>query len=489
MRDDADKAPPTAVSALHNKPTERGTAGSMNRRTLLATLGAVSTTGLFAGCGEAGPAPAPDPTDSPEPGFVEGPADEPDQLEAIATEWGFDRIVDLEAAGADSTGSSPVDDSFEEELQDGTLLFLPPGRYRIEDSIAADAVPNVGIVGPDATIVPAEGFDSTILGLGWPDPGGELLVSGLEFDYTADDTGGRPILARARDRVDVRDVSVTGVADVEQDLVRIDVTGDDGVGTIERLQLPDGADPDLHVTGCEVGDDNRGDLSFIDCHIEGFTDNGLYADPPQGSVEVRGGTYRNNGVASVRVDSPDETLVSGVHVVCDTDVGGENMRGIRLRGGSQVTVEDCRVELREVTYSDGAIAFASELGAATVRNCRIRVDADDVNAIRIKSPSTDRTSRGPFRCENVVITGSASEGAAVDAANREGCLFNRVCIHQTGDNRGGFVFDNVEGEVVDSFVSVTGRPLTIQRSDVRQQDVTIDRSPETVTDSSFRSCR
>jgi len=40
----------------------------------------------------------------------------------------------------------------------------------------------------------------------------------------------------------------------------------------------------------------------------------------------------------------------------------------------------------DVTTSDGAVTFSSELGSATVRNCQIKVDADKVNAVRIKEP-------------------------------------------------------------------------------------------------------
>lgn len=463
----------------------------MNRRRFLCSLGALSLAGASAGCSSTRP-PQSTPPDarSRPPRTPSVQPSEPKPITDIVADWGFERVVNLVDAGADPTGSRRIDEQLAESMTDGTLVFLPQGRYRIEEPVLADGIPRLGIIGRNATIVPPEGFEDTLFGLGWPTPGSDLLFAGIDFDFTAPDTGGRPVLANASNRVVVRNVEVRGVADVDQDLVRIDVTDSEGTGRVERLSLPDGALPDSPVTGCEVGSDNRGDLEFVDCHIAGFPDNGLYADPPTGSVLVEGGTYLNNGVAGVRVEGTDSCTVRGVYVGCDTTDGGENMRGIRLRGGTEVTVENCHVDLRRVTGSDGAIVFASELGAATVRNCRLRVDADGVNAIRIKSSeSGNPTFEGPFRCENVNITGTAAGGAAVNAANRDGCYFSNICVHQTGDDRDGFVFDNVDGELLDSYVSVTGQPLTFTQSAITRRNVTIGQAPPNSSKSGAGPCQ
>lgn len=462
----------------------------MNRRRLLRSLGALSVVGASAGCSETEPSPSP-PDDVPSwPTRTKSDSQpETKQIADIADEWGFDRVMNLVEQGADPEGSHAIDDLLADAFTDGTLVFLPEGRYRIEDVVLADGIPRLGIVGRDATIVPREGFHDTIFGLGWPEPGTDLLFSGVDFDFSAPDTGGRPVLGKAAKRLVISDVEVRGVVDVEQDLVRVDVTDPDGTGRVERLSLPDGAVAD-GVTGCEVGSDNRGNLEFIECHIAGFPDNGLYADPPHGSVLVQGGTFLNNGVAGVRVESPDSCTVRGVYVGCDTTEGGENMRGIRLRDGTEVTVENCVVDLRRVTGSDGAISFASELGAATIRNCRLRVDADGVNAIRIKSSESENGSfNGPFRCENVVITGSAADGAAVSAANRDGCHFENICVHQSGADRDGFVFDHVGGELVNVAVSVTGQPFRFNNSSITRRAVTIDRLPDSATIRESDICR
>lgn len=409
------------------------------------------------------------------PGNVE------DTLATVADELGLDDSVNLPSEGADPTGGVPIDDILATHATDGTLVFLPQGRYLLEDGLTLGADTRLAIVGDDATIVPPAGYTDPMLAFGYPEPVTAVTVRGVTFDFTASDTGARPIFANATDRIHLADVTVRGEIDTNRDQIRIDVTDPAGTGLVERLSLPDGAKPGSNVTGCEVGDGNRGDLEFVDCHIEGFTDNGLYADPPEGSVTVDGGFYRNNGIASVRIQSSESSVVRNVHVVCDDAVSGyDNMRGIRLRSGESLLVEDCVVDMLAVSGSDGAVTFASALESATVRNCRLRIDADGVNAIRVKSPDDDSgpaATSGPFRCHNVSVTGTAATGAAILASNRDGCQFRDLCVHQSGDDRDGFVAENIGGELRDAHFAVTGEPLSLRNSSLEQHNVSMNRRP------------
>jgi hypothetical protein len=395
----------------------------------------------------------------------------------VADGWGLDEVVDLGGLGAGD--GTPIDGLLERHATDGSLLYLPAGDYRIEGTFTVADAGRIGVLGDGATIRPPDGFDDPLLGFGYPEPLTGLYVRGLTFDFRAENTGGRPILGVADEIVVLRDVSVRGMSDVPEDLVRLDVTSPDGVGVVDRLSLPDGSTVP-GVTGCEVGDNSRGDVSFYDCHVAGFPDNGLYADPPEGAIGVYGGDYRNNGVANVRITTPDPSVVRGVRVRCDEDDAvGENMRGIRLRGGSGHVVEDCTVEMAAVTSSDGAITFASELESATVRNCRLHVDADGVNAIRVKTPNRgagEATRNGPFRFENVCITGSAAGGAAVDLSDRRNCSLRNVDIQQSGDDRDGIVTSNVEGEFVDLCVAVTNDALSLSESEIERRNVRVKRA-------------
>ncbi|UIP01522.1 right-handed parallel beta-helix repeat-containing protein (plasmid) [Halobaculum sp. CBA1158] len=443
---------------------------------MLRRLAAVTAAAALAGCGGRGNDPSTTTgreTDTSTVTTTPG-STSPTTPEEVASRWGFERTVDLVEAGADPTGEEPIDEAFDAAVAPDTLVYLPSGTYRVADGITVGGLDRIGLLGSDATVVPREGNEDNLFSFGWPEPVREALFKGITFDFSAPDTGGRPLLAQASDSLLVEGLVVKGEADVNQDLVRVDVTDSDGSGVVRGLRLLDGAIPDYRITGCEVGDDNRGDVSFVDCRIDGFPDNGLYANPPEGSVSVLGGRYRNNGVAGVRVEVADDAVVRGVHVRCDDAEGaGENMRGIRLRAGNSVLVEDCLVELLEVTSSDGAVTFASELGAATVRNCHLRVDADGVNAVRIKRAADRQVREGPFRCESLTIVGSAETGAAIQAADRSGCSFRDLCVFQPGEDRDGFDTDNVHGEVADSRLAVTGRPFRLENSTLDRSNVTV----------------
>lgn len=423
--------------------------------------------GGLAGCG------------GPEPG---GPSS-PSSVRELADRWGFEDTVRLQAVGGDPSGRDPIDDALERAAADSALVIMEPGRYRLASGFEWLEFDRFGLLGDDATIVPEDGNDQTILELGRPGEAGSLLVGGLEFDFRAAGTGGRPVVGQVDDRLVLRDITVRGPQDVESDMIRIDVASPDGTGIVERLRLADGADPggwdgDSGVTGCEVGSENRGDLDFVDCRIEGFPDNGLYADPPEGRVRVLGGYFANNGVANVRVNAGPGSVVRGVQVRCDAaPVGVENMRGIRLRGGGPILVEDCLVEMETVTGSDGAITVHSELESATIRNARLVTNAADVVGVRVKSPSSGISAAGPVAIENVEITGDATGVGAIDIADRENCSIEGVCIHQTGRNRDGIRAADTSGRVIASAIAVRGRPLAFENSAMETKDVSIHRRP------------
>lgn len=440
----------------------------MDRRTFLAGVGAAVSLAL-AGCGDRSEPPT---TRTPREWTYEPVTGTPPDPGTVAETHGFANVVNVSDAGVDPGGT--LDGVFAGQSDD-TLFVLPEGRYHLEESIVPDAA-TFGLVGRNATIVPPDGFAGTLFGVGYPDPAREIVVEGLTFDFRAPRTGGRPLLAMG-DRITARDLTVLGEADVDVDLFRFDVTSADGHGTVERIHLPDGAPADTKVTGIEIGDENRGDIDFVNCYVDGFPDNGLYADVPAGRVRVEGGFYRNNGVAGVRVES-DGAVVRNVHVRCDTAVGGDNMRGIRLRAGANVLVENCLVELADVTSSDGAIALSSELASATVRNCELSVDADDVDAVRVKSASGPAAREGPFLFESVAVTGNAAGGAGVDVADRRNVRIRDVCIHGAGGSRNGITADNVDGVVKNAHISVTGTALAFENSRIRQHNVTVGDAPE-----------
>lgn len=390
----------------------------------------------------------------------------------------FDTVVDMTAdADVDPTGAESIVPQLEAQAGEDTLLYFPSGRYLMDEVWRHRRFSNLGVVGDGATIVPLEGYTGNLFGLGSEDGAARLRFEGFEFDLTEPESIPVPLRGMVTEELVVRDITVTG----RGRKCRFDVTGPDGAGRVERLRRPDGG---VDQAGCFVGPKNRGTLTFIDCRLSGFPDNGLYASPSEGPVRVFGGFYHNNDIANIRVSSP--SLVRGVHVRCDrTPPGFQNMRGIRIRHGhGRVVVEDSLVEMLEgVHRSSGAVVVEPHMGTATVRNSRIRASADGVPAINARSPNHRRTAS--VDCLNVDVSGSASNGTAVRIVDRDGCRIEHSHIRQDGENRDGISLIRSRNVVLcDVRIEVTGDPLVAEGTGPENRDVAIGRGDP----ARFRGC-
>jgi len=440
----------------------------------------VALLGALAGC------PGTDGPDTPAPDVGTPGTPAPDDQRRRPRPDTYDTVVDITDAGADPDGDESIVGTLAGLDTANTLVRFPPGTYHMDDTWAPDDADRLGLYGPDATITTVPEFTGPLLGLGTDGPLSTLFVGGLTFDFTPSNTGPRPINAAVTDTMRVMDVTVEGALDIDQDGMRFDVTDSGGRGLVRNLRLPDGADPEFKNTGCYVGEAHRGTLVFQNCHVDGFPDNGLYASPARGRVNVVGGRYRNSGVSNIRVSGP--AAVRGVVVRCDEARDGvDNMRGIRLRGGRDVVVENSRIVFDAVTSSDGAITFAEWLDAATIRNTHVTVNVDGVPAIRAKPDDggSQNTRKHPLQIRNVRIDGSASSGAAVHIAEREGTLLSNLCICQPGSNRDGIaVADASDTTVRGSNITVSGQPLAADGGSVNRHGLSV-RS----TDGSGSGCR
>ncbi|MFC7138984.1 right-handed parallel beta-helix repeat-containing protein [Halosimplex aquaticum] len=462
------------------------------RRTFLQTV-LCSASAALAGCsfdggeGERGPTPraesTPDPAETPsqDPGgptpTESDPTATPEPVHPMAEE--YDRAIDVVEEGVDPTGEIPIRDRLP-DLGTDALLFLPEGRYLVDGGWDLSTFDRLALIGDGATLVPRDGYRGTMFYFAEDRETRSVHIEGVTFDFSADETGPRPMNLRATDELFVGDVAVKGSTRG----VRFDVTDPDGRGEINRLRLTDGGLPGLNAVGCLVSPKNQGELVFEDCRIAGFPNNGLYASPSNGPVTVDGGQFTNNGIANVRVSGP--STVDGVTVTCDrAPEGFLNMRGIWLRGG-RCTVENCEIELRTLTYSDGAVVGVWH---GDLRNTDIRVDADEVPAISVKpgddaGRSHSKVDQG-ITCTDVTIDGSAAKASTVLVTDYESCSFENISIHQSGANRDGLYLIRSDGAVVrDSVIGVTGQPIRAEDSSVERINVeTTTLAPKSGSDS------
>jgi len=127
-------------------------------------------------------------------------------------------------------------------------------------------------------------------------------------------TGGSQNCSITANGCNVRVENITMSGSVDSDRIRPSATTSGSTLTFIRFERPDGVSSDGDdAEGMFVPNTHAGELWLVDCWIEGFADNGLYASVPGnsdgagGSTHVRGGLYRNNNVANIRLGGPGDS--------------------------------------------------------------------------------------------------------------------------------------------------------------------------------------
>jgi protein-disulfide isomerase len=379
----------------------------------------------------------------------------------VALSSEYDTVVNVVEAGADPTGREPVDDVVEEHLDDDTLIKFPDGRYRV-NNINFTGATNVAVVGTgDATLVPGDDYNVDL----WV--GGASLrdfrFEGFTLDNTAEEH--HPSVGfSAYDGLVVRDVRKKGSHEGENTAFGVSVWDEDGSALVENLRMPDGSEPQTTV-GVYV--DSVGAVTFRDCHIEGFGNNGLYASHSDGPVHVEGGVYKNNDIAQIRLGSPGSSVQGATVAVDELNPNHDNSRGIRIADGpGPVEVSACEI-IMESGQGGGGVVNAYSGGSLTLRNSRIYVGEDYTTvgsertaaAVLVDEP-TGVDDPGSTTIRNVSITGG---GSRLEAATfrRDDVTVESVCIHQTGTDRNGLVFtEQSQNNVVENVtINVPGKVI------------------------------
>ncbi|WP_435159752.1 hypothetical protein [Haladaptatus sp. DFWS20] len=386
----------------------------------------------------------------------------------------YGTVVDMvEDAGADPNGDEPINDLLEEYADDDTMLLFPPGRYRMNRQFRFTGFEHFAIVGQyNVTIVPDnyhdfdDGGDWNYrlfrLGIHY-NPGRDLLFEDINIDQTADDTGVRVLETAVEDDLKVRNVNVYGQHDSGAwGPGRFVITDPDGSGVVENFNAPDDGAWSENTPGDRLWrgptgilcNQNRGTMTFKDCSLGAFPDNGLYAANGSGQVIVDGGVYKNSQTASVRIGDED-SIVKNARIVVDDSNGKGNQHAIRAENSDYIRVIDCDIE---VSDPNGCAIKVMDVGLFLLQGSTVRTAGDEVihgllvqnkaGMARVKESKFVHDAVGgfsvgiqdgnePVYLEDNVFRGDGGHKSARAAirCGRSDCQFRNQDVEQTGSSR------------------------------------------------------
>lgn len=442
--------------------------------------------------------------------------------DASASESDYSNVVDMVEAGADPNGNESITSVVQQNIADDTLLKFPEGEYYMDSQVRFTGFNNVGIVGDGATIVPAnyssfDGPQYRLFRLGTSgSPGRSVWFEGFDVDQTASNTGIRVISAEVSDELVVRDVFIHGVHDSGTwGPGLFNITDPDGVGIVDCFRAFDGGQ---HVentphggrwrgaTGIMLNGNHQGHITFKDCVLGGFPDNGLYASGENGRIDIEGGWYENSATASVRLSGNEGSISNAIVVVDDNPTGAEGQHGVRLDQGSytlsNVTIDTpnqngesirimSRVDSTTVENTlikaggqSTAVRIDNGAGAVDFRNSEVEINGS-AYAFRILG-----NSPGAVSLEDVNVVGSAG-GSPIQPAifcERNNCQFDGISVEQLGGGRRrGLELRGSNYEITNSEFETSHIPIIVHNANDVEIENTYARADDGSTSVHVRS--
>lgn len=377
----------------------------------------------------------------------------------------YDRVIDVVAdLGVDNTGATAIDHDLRPYLRDGIKLEFPDGLYKIDQIVTYKLEDFAMVATGNATLVPGD----------YPTDGdvwiGGGAVRNLTFQgFTIDSHGTGPKIAfGAFDGLLVKDITKVGAHANHRTAFGFSIWDAKGTGLVENLVATDGDVYNDVVGATAIYSHTTGALTFKDCRIANWGDNGLYASDATGPIQVEGGHYANNNISQVRLSSPG-SYVHGTTVKVTKDrVGDRNMRGIRVCDGpGPVDIYNCDISMSE-GQGTGGIVVANDGGSINVRNTRIHVDETYTTVgsegsrtsfgVYVDNPS-GITTPTKFLVDGSSVTGGGHWGEAM-RFKRGNVTVRDSCINQYG-TRNGIYFgtDSAGNSVSNSTVCVPEAPF------------------------------
>lgn len=390
----------------------------------------------------------------------------------------------VEEAGCDPTGEESCREEIMEYAADDTLLKFPEGTYLLDTDddthIVLNGYDSLGLTGANENVT----FKFASNTDGYKDievsDVNQFVYKNLDWNITAENCA-PGFAVRVRDRLHIENWEIIGRQDNSGGFtLQPGVANADGIGIIKRYVAKDGCKlADTERTGVLVSQGrNNGTLRFIDCQLEEFSNNGIYAAASSGPIQVEGGIFRNCGRSQLRF-SGEGSYVDGALVEVDlSKIPPEgqpdaltNCRGIwwetkntdPLRTGGEIRNTEVIIrngsanpdEFVESTVpnTSGGILIPPNGGACTIKDSQVQMDVTPRVAVYAEIPDgvADGDKPAPPKphrivMENVTITGEANDWAAVQIEERPHSVI-KDCNLDIG-YRDGIILAECDGSTV-----------------------------------------
>lgn len=342
----------------------------------------------------------------------------------------------------------------------------------------------MGILATDgATLVPQQGFNGMAVTINAP----STLLSGFDIDISSPNTtAGITVNADEWFLVDNIDYRGRGDHDGESSpfAFNFSVHQSSGKGLARNLTARHGA-AIAHYKGgggrggMWIGPANNGTVRIENCYLAEFANNGIYASRTQGDVEVVGGTYRNNNVASIRIGGRGSFLKDADIVVDMTDYYGPRTRfdevfatrGIVVEQGPETdskppgaVIEGCSIDLASSPTRGAGISAWSTGRTLDIIDTEIRIGIEGYRGV-FRAPQVPLGNRPPsafpryVNLENVDISAEAGDVTPLDIADAPDSTLRNCRIRQYQGDDVGLVLTRSPDTVIEGGLISVGGPL------------------------------
>ena len=333
----------------------------------------------------------------------------------------FPNVVNMAKAGADPTGEEDVSPVIQREIGSDTLLYFPPGRYKMNSQVRRVGLRNLGIIGQNATLVHGKvdaikGFDVTAgefhgpaqhFKIGIPaDPHrGKFVFGGFTLDWRGEHQGIQVLNHHTAGTSEIRSLRQVGMHSLGcQGPLRVNPATEEAQARVNNVDFRFGGltyqktinTRDTYDNGPNSGRSwatsgitmhprTQGYLRVENSLFGGWPDNGIYVKgghpgEGNGTVDVVNCVAANSQASNIRIGG-DGSRIHNCVVVTDHSFGDEfysEQRPIRLDDGT-CTVSNTKIVQAKPTGWSLTIQHAVE--KAVVKNVEVTIKETPMTAL------------------------------------------------------------------------------------------------------------